>query len=62
MSEKLLVSRIRFKEFINVWEQEKLGNFGILIGGSFIENFFNNIGKYKVISIGSFLEDNIYND
>nr|WP_233750121.1 restriction endonuclease subunit S [Mycoplasmopsis agalactiae] len=62
MSEKLLVPRIRFKEFTNAWEQEKLGNFGTSTGGSSIENFFNNTGKYKVISIGSFSEDNTYND
>ncbi|CBH40834.1 restriction endonuclease subunit S [Mycoplasmopsis agalactiae] len=62
MSGKLLVPKIRFKEFTNAWEQEKLGNFGTSTGGSSIENFFNNNGKYKVISIGSFSEDNTYND
>nr|WP_308507219.1 restriction endonuclease subunit S [Mycoplasmopsis agalactiae] len=60
--EKSQFPSIRFKEFTNAWEQEKLGNFGTSTGGSSIENFFNNTGKYKVISIGSFSEDNTYND
>lgn len=44
------------------WEQRKLGEFGKTTGGTSIESEFNELGKYKVISIGSYSETSKYND
>ena len=44
------------------WEQRKLGDFGTATGGTSIESEFSEDGIYKVISIGSYSENSIYND
>ena len=44
------------------WEQRKLGDFGKATGGITIESEFSEDGIYKVISIGSYSENSIYND
>ena len=44
------------------WEQRKLEDFGTATGGTSIESEFSDSGKYKVISIGSYSENSIYND
>ena len=44
------------------WEQRKLGDFGKATGGISIESEFSEDGIYKVISIGSYSENSIYND
>lgn len=44
------------------WEQRKLGNFGKATGGTSIESEFSEDGIYKVINIGSYSENSIYND
>ena len=46
----------------NAWEQRKLEDFGIATGGTSIESEFSEDGKYKVISIGSYSENSVYND
>ena len=46
----------------NAWEQRKLGDFGKATGGSSIESEFSEDGIYKVISIGSYSENSVYND
>ena len=53
---------IRFKGFTDPWEQRKLENFGKATGGTSIESEFSEDGIYKVISIGSYSENSIYND
>lgn len=53
---------IRFKGFNNDWEQRKFGDFGKATGGTSIESEFSDDGIYKVISIGSYSENSIYND
>lgn len=53
---------IRFKGFTDSWEQRKLGNFGKASGGTSIESEFSEDGIYKVINIGSYSENSIYND
>ena len=53
---------IRFKGFTDPWEQRKLENFGKATGGTSIESEFSDDGVYKVISIGSYSENSIYND
>lgn len=53
---------IRFKGFTDDWEQRKLSEFGEATGGTSIESEFSADGIYKVISIGSYSEDNIYRD
>ena len=53
---------IRFPGFTEDWEQRKLGDFGIATGGTSIESEFSEDGKYKVISIGSYSENSVYND
>ena len=55
-------SKLRFPEFIDAWEQHKLGDFGEATGGTSIESEFTKSGKFKVISIGSYSEDNVYRD
>ena len=44
------------------WEQRKLEDFGIATSGTSIESEFSDDGKYKVISIGSYSENSVYND
>ena len=56
------VPELRFSEFTDDWEQRKLGEFGKTTGGTSIESEFNELGKYKVISIGSYSETSKYND
>ena len=56
------VPEIRFKEFTEAWEQRKLLEFGLATGGTSIESEFSEDGVYKVISIGSYSEDNVYRD
>ena len=62
MPEKAKVPAIRFKGFTDAWEQRKLGKFGKATGGTSIESEFNEGGKYKVISIGSYSETSNYTD
>ena len=47
---------------VSVWEQRKLGDFGKATGGTSIESEFSEDGIYKVISIGSYSENSVYND
>ncbi|HFI0151805.1 TPA: restriction endonuclease subunit S [Streptococcus suis] len=58
------IPKRRFKEFENedAWELRKLGEVSSHRGGTAIENFFSEDGKYKVISIGSYGLDNKYVD
>lgn len=52
----------RFKGFTDVWEKRKLGEIGKSTGGISIESEFSENGIYKVVSIGSFSENSIYNE
>ena len=54
--------KIRFKGFTKDWEQRKLKDFGKATGGTSIESEFSEEGIYKVISIGSYSENSVYND
>ena len=54
--------KIRFSGFTEDWEQRKLGEFGKATGGISIESEFDEHGKYKVISIGSYSEESKYTD
>ena len=54
--------QIRFAKFKDTWEQRKLGDFGKATGGTSIESEFSEEGQYKVISIGSYSENSVYND
>lgn len=56
------VPKIRFDGFTGDWEQRKLGDFGKATGGTSIESEFSEDGIYKVISIGSYSENSVYND
>ena len=56
------VSLAPFFVIIYAWEQHKLGEFGKATGGTSIESEFSDNGVYKVISIGSYSENNIYRD
>lgn len=56
------VPEIRFKGFTDAWEQRKLEDFGKATGGTSIESEFSEDGIYKVISIGSYSENSVYND
>lgn len=53
---------LRFPGFTDAWEQRKLNDFGIATGGTSIESEFVDGGTYKVISIGSYSEESVYND
>lgn len=53
---------IRFSGFTDAWEQRKLNDFGIATGGTSIESEFVDGGTYKVINIGSYSEESVYND
>lgn len=52
----------RFQGFSGDWEQRKLEDFGKATGGTSIESEFSEDGIYKVISIGSYSENSVYND
>ena len=54
--------KIRFKGYQEDWEQRKLRDFGKATGGTSIESEFSEDGIYKVISIGSYSENSVYND
>ena len=54
--------KIRFSGFTEDWEQRKLEDFGKATGGTSIESEFSEDGIYKVISIGSYSENSVYND
>ena len=56
------IPEIRFKGFTDPWEQRKLEDFGKATGGTSIESEFSEDGIYKVISIGSYSENSVYND
>ena len=56
------VPEYRFSGFTGNWEQRKLGDFGNATGGTAIESEFSEDGIYKVISIGSYSENNSYQD
>ena len=60
--EKSRKPKIRFKGYNDDWEQRKLGDFGKATGGISIESEFSEDGIYKVISIGSYSENSVYND
>ena len=62
MEENNQKPRLRFKGFTEAWEQRKLSDFGKSTGGTSIESEFEDSGKYKVISIGSYSENSKYND
>lgn len=53
---------IRFKGYTEDWEQRKLEDFGKATGGTSIESEFSEDGIYKVVSIGSYSENSVYND
>ena len=53
---------MRFNGYTEDWEQRKLGDFGKATGGTSIESEFSEDGIYKVISIGSYSENSVYND
>ena len=48
--------------WVSTWEQRKLEDFGKATGGTSIESEFSEDGVYKVISIGSYSENSVYND
>lgn len=60
--EKKRIPKLRFPGFTEEWEQRKLGDFGKATGGTAIESEFSEDGIYKVISIGSYSENSVYND
>lgn len=60
--EKRRVPKLRFPGFTEDWEQRKLNDFGIATGGISIESEFVDGGTYKVINIGSYSEESVYND
>ena len=62
MTEKTAKPQIRFAGFDDAWEQRKLEDFGKATGGTSIESEFSEDGIYKVISIGSYSENSVYND
>ena len=48
------IPKLRFPGFSGAWEQRKLGEITSHRGGTAIEKYFDENGKYKVISIGSY--------
>ncbi|RBR28420.1 restriction endonuclease subunit S [Enterococcus cecorum] len=56
------IPEIRFSGFTDAWEQRKLGEVSNHRGGTAIEKYFDDNGKYKVISIGSYGLDSRYVD
>ena len=60
---KCQIDGCRFQSPLAItWEQRKLLEFGLATGGTSIESEFSEDGVYKVISIGSYSEDNVYRD
>lgn len=60
---KCQIDGCRFQSPLAItWEQRKLGDFGKATGGTSIESEFSEDGIYKVISIGSYSENSVYND
>ena len=62
MEQKKKTPQVRFKGYDDTWEQRKLGEFGKATGGTTIESEFDEKGKYRVISIGSYSETSKYID
>jgi len=56
------VPQVRFGGFTDPWKVRSLGDIGVATSGTSIESEFVSHGKYKVISIGSYSENSIYND
>lgn len=56
------VPEIRFPGFTEDWEERKLSEVANHRGGTAIEKYFKEDGKYKVISIGSYGLDSKYVD
>jgi len=56
------VPKLRFEGFTDDWEQRKLKEITNHRGGTAIEKYFSDTGKYKVISIGSYGLDSKYVD
>lgn len=54
--------QLRFPGFTDAWEQRKLEDIANHRGGTAIEKHFDESGKYKVISIGSYGLDSQYVD
>ena len=54
--------KLRFPGFTDAWEQRKLSEVANHRGGTAIEKYFEEGGKYKVISIGSYGLDSTYVD
>ncbi|WLP85697.1 restriction endonuclease subunit S [Mycoplasma seminis] len=61
-TEKSPFPKIRFKGFTNPWEKKNIDSYGSAISGTSLEAEFNNFGDLKVISIGSFSDNSLYND
>lgn len=53
---------LRFKGYENYWLPYKLEEFGKSTSGISLEKHFNKKGIYKVISIGSYSDNNTYVD
>ncbi|GAA2958879.1 hypothetical protein GCM10019995_12100 [Lactobacillus kefiranofaciens subsp. kefirgranum] len=50
---------MRFKGFLNAWEQRKLGDVAIFFNGrAFRQNELLENGKYKVLRVGNFYTNN----
>lgn len=62
MIERKLVPNIRFKSCKNEWKINRFKDLFNHKSGTAIENFFNENGKYKVISIGSYSKNSKYID
>ena len=63
MSEKATKTpQIRFDGYTDAWEQRKLSEVANHRGGTALEKYFHEDGKYKVISIGSYGLDSKYVD
>ena len=62
MENNKTIPKIRFTGFTDAWEQRRLGEVANHRGGTAIEKHFDNSGKYKVISIGSYGLDSKYVD
>ncbi|KRM19476.1 MAG: Hypothetical protein LKU_01221 [Lactobacillus kefiranofaciens] len=51
--------KVRFKGFLNAWEQRKLGDVAIFFNGrAFRQNELLENGKYKVLRVGNFYTNN----
>lgn len=62
MSKRELVPKIIFKSCKNEWKINRFKDLFNHKSGTAIENFFNENGKYKVISIGSYSKNSKYID